>query len=78
MKLPTRQEFLNTPAGSDAKQELKAMVKNPTYDTSGSTSLRTNGGMSFVERHLDYLVRHPYLSPTTYISNLKIMIKTKR
>jgi hypothetical protein len=78
MRVPSQQEFLSTPAGVHARRELQAMVLNSSYRTDGSYDFPLGGGLTFEQRHLNYLVKHPYVSPVAYISNLKVMTKIKR
>lgn len=78
MRILSRQEFLSTPAGADAKRELQLMVKSSVYDTVGSYDLLTGRELTFVQRHINYLIKHPHVSPSAYISNLRIMTKIGR
>ncbi len=78
MRIISRQEYLKTPAGVDAKLELQHMVNSPAYDTSGSRDPQIGKELTFVERHLKYLIRHPYVSAAAYISNLRVMTKSGR
>lgn len=78
MRVLSQQEFLQTPAGVHAKQQLHHMVISPSYHTGGSRNPKKGQGLTFVERHLHYLMKHPYVSPDAYLSNLRIMTKAGR
>ncbi len=78
MRILNRQEFLETSAGVHAKRELQHMVTSSSYDTGGSQDPLVGLTLTFVERHLNYLMRHPYVSTEAYLSNLRIMTKVKR
>lgn len=78
MRILSPQEFLKTPAGADAQRQLRRLVSSSSYDTNGSYDPGAGRGLTFVERHLDYLMKHPHVSPTAYLSNLRIMTKTGR
>jgi len=78
MRVPSRQEFLKDPVGIDAKRELQRMVSSLSYNTSGSCDPRVGKGLVFVERHLGYLIKHPYVSPQSYLTNLRVMTKVNR
>ncbi|HEX5744381.1 MAG TPA: hypothetical protein VFX84_02945 [Candidatus Saccharimonadales bacterium] len=78
MRVPSQQEFLRTPAGVHAQRELKHMVSSRSYDTDGSLDPQIGKGQTFVERHLNYLIKHPYVAPAAYLSNLRIMTRSRR
>ncbi len=78
MRILSQQEFLKTPAGVDAQRELRLMVDSPSYDTKGSYASQTGMGLTFVERHLNYLMKHPYVTPAAYLANLRVMTRTSR
>lgn len=78
MQALTRKEFLKTYAGAQAKGELQYMVKSSVYSTNGSYDATTGRNLAFIDRHINYLAKHPYLSPVVYIVNLKVMTKVRR
>lgn len=78
MRVPSQQEFLKTPAGAQAKRDLRHMVISQIYDTSGTYDPQKGRGQIFVQRHLEYLIKHPYVSTSAYLSNLRVMTKVKR
>jgi hypothetical protein len=53
------------------------MVSSSAYDTGGLYNPKLGGGLQFVERHIAYLMKHPYVSPAAYLSNLRVMTRVK-
>lgn len=78
MRTVTRQEFLESPAGIQARRELQHMVNSSVYRTNERHNPQISHTSSFVERHLGYLIKHPQVSPMTYLSNLRVMLKIDR
>jgi hypothetical protein len=64
------------------KEELRSMVLSQGYITdSGFTTNRElypDNVIPFVEKHIDYLRRHPGIDPAQYIANLKIMTRLRK
>ena len=64
----------------DIRQELKIMEDDPALDTRVSL-VKTDGVsfnlMTFQEKHLAYLQKHPKTNPAPYLMNLKTMIKIR-
>lgn len=60
----------------EARVQLEALVSNSQYNT-GPLGFDQDTS-SFVDRHLYYLSMHPNTKLDGYISNLKIMLNTKR
>lgn len=78
MRIQNIEEFLKSPDGANAQKELKRIVASSSYNTSGSYNPGSGGGSVFIRRHLDYLLKHPQVSPDAYMSNLRIMTKINR
>ena len=78
MQIVTRKQFLETEAGALAKKELQLMVKSTTYNTHESYDVSVGRTLAFIDRHLNYLLKHPYVNPATYLSNLRVMTKLGR
>lgn len=78
MRVLSRQEFLGTPAGAQAQRDLHNMVSSAYYDTGGTCDPKKGVGLVFVKRHMDYLMKHPQVSPKAYLSNLRVMTKAHR
>lgn len=78
MQVITREEYLETVAGTEARKELQDMVNSVVYDTHDVYSATAGERQTFVERHLDYLAKHPATNLTVYVSNLRVMTKIKR
>lgn len=78
MRALTQQEFLESPAGIQAKRDLQDMVSSAVYITDARHDPYANRTAKFVERHINYLVKHPQIKPAAYLSNLRIMLRTGR
>ena len=64
----------------DIRQELVLMESNPELDTRVSLIRDETASVhliSFQEKHLSYLRQHPKVSPVSYLTNLKTMIKIR-
>ena len=75
MLVTTREQFLKTDAGASARLELMRMLKSPAYDTHVAYDVHVGRDMAFIDRHINYLVKHPYIKPLSYLSNLRAMTK---
>jgi hypothetical protein len=78
MKFVTREQFLESEAGTHARLELQHMSNSADYDTLGMRANQRGDKENFVERHISYLVKHPDVSPAVYLANLRVMTKSKR
>ncbi len=78
MRALSRQEFIKTPAGIQAKRELQYMVNSSEYKTNIRHNPQISQASPFVERHMSYLAKHPFISPAAYLSNLRVMLKASR
>lgn len=61
---------------SSARLALQQLVDNPQYET--DSSYFSGSELLFIDRHLWYLSTHPGINLTGYLSNLKLMTRTKR
>jgi len=78
MSVLTRAEFLDSEAGTRAKTELQHMVNSSVFETRDSYDPTIGSKQSFLDRHINYLVKHPYINPAAYLSNLRIMTRKTR
>jgi hypothetical protein len=78
MRILTTEEFAKTEAGVRAKVELQHMVNSTVYTTNSSYDASVGRKLAFFDRHMNYLAKHPYISPVVYISNLRVMTKASR
>lgn len=78
MQLLTREQFLQTDVGTSAVKELQRMTSSADYTTIKAYDPCVGHKQSFVDRHINYLVKHPHVSPLHYLSNLRVMTKVKR
>ena len=69
------QQFLDSQAAADLRDELVEMMENPSYNTRASYSALLNGDIDFVEKHMNYLSSHLSVDPSQYMSNLRLITK---
>ena len=76
-----RTNFFDSIEGKDVKRTLQLMAEDNSYATKPSYSADTlqykNNMMPFVDKHMNYLSKHPNLDPYHYISNLRLMTRVK-
>jgi hypothetical protein len=68
--------FLASEDGLWLKKELESMVSDPGYNTRSTYTTAAVGEQTFVDKHMEYMCRFPYINHRQYVSNLKL--KTKR
>lgn len=75
----TRNGFFETEEGRHVKEELQLLAESSQYNTasiySANSLLYPDNLIPFVDRHMDYLVKHPLLEPSKYLANLKLMTR---
>ncbi len=73
--------FVSDDEKADIKNLLTLLVENDTYNTKSSFSADSvrfpDGQISFVEKHMDYLMCHKGLNPYQYVSNLRLMTRIR-
>lgn len=78
MLIVTREQFLQTDSGALAQVELRRMVNSSAYNTRLSYDATVGRKLTFMDRHINYLVKHPAVNPIVYLSNLRVMTRIKR
>lgn len=77
----TRKGFSDTEEGRAIRAQLQAMVTSSGYITdssySANTSLYPDNRISFVDRHMEYLAKHPSVDASQYVVNIKLMTKAR-
>lgn len=70
-------DFFDTPEGQEIQAMLQLMDNSTEYVTAATYSPKSEtystNSMSFVEKHMAYLLSHPNLDAGQYVSNLRIM-----
>jgi hypothetical protein len=76
-----KSDFFDTQEGKDCKQILLTMVGDKKYCTEASYSanaeLYPDHLIPFVNKHMEYLRNHPSTNPQHYLSNLRLMTKSR-
>ncbi len=76
-----RSNFFETEEGIEILTMLRGMATNTVYNTESSYS--ANGEkhpdhlISFVEKHMNYLIMHPNLDAHQYLANLRLITRIK-
>lgn len=74
--------FFESPEGLEIVETLKVMAKDTSYNTksgySANNTLYPDNVMTFVDKHVNYLIKHPTMDPHHYISNLRLMTRIKK
>lgn len=76
-----RSDFITSEEGAAARDRLRAMSKDPIYQTGASYSanaqLHPDHLITFVDKHMAYLCAHPALDVEQYLSNLRLVTRLK-
>jgi hypothetical protein len=79
--LKSRSAFVDTEEGREIKLQLQQMAGSSSYNTTSSYSansvLYPDNLISFVDKHMNYLISHPSLEPSMYLANIKLMTKLR-
>ncbi|MEJ0072477.1 MAG: hypothetical protein WDN27_00040 [Candidatus Saccharibacteria bacterium] len=77
----SRAGFVDTEKGKEIRHELQLMTENDSYNTASSYSangvLYPGNRMSFVEKHMSYLVAHPLLDADQYLANVRLVTRVR-
>ena len=67
--------------GKEFVEALKKMALDTTYTTADSYSsdsvLHPDNLISFVDKHVEYVLSHPGTNPEHYVSNLRLMTRKR-
>lgn len=73
--------FLSSLAGAEVRKSLVAMSESATYNTqatySTDSTLYPDNLIPFVDKHMNYLSKHPATDPVQYLANLRLMTKVR-
>lgn len=76
-----KQDFFETAEGIELKKKLLQIQSSGLYETSSSYSPNTvlyeDNQRSFVDKHKDYILKHPHMDPNQYIANLQIITRRR-
>lgn len=74
--------FFTSPEGLEIVETLTVMAADATYNTrssySANSTLYPDNVMTFVDKHVNYLIKHPTMDPQQYISNLRLMTRVRK
>lgn len=76
-----KSDFFDTDEGLVLKAKLVAIQTSDHYQTSASYSpnsaVYADNLIPFVDKHVNYLLKHPQLDPEHYIANLQILTRRR-
>lgn len=79
--LKSRVGFADTDEGKKIKYELQRMTTDASFNTKSSYSsnsvLYPDNRISFVDKHMNYLISHPMLEPKQYLANIKLITRLR-
>jgi hypothetical protein len=77
----SRTNFISSEEGQEARTQLTNMLSNQDFNTrstySGNTEQYPDNVISFVEKHLNYLVKHPAVDVQQYLANVRLMTRIR-
>ena len=77
-----RVDFRTSEGGMRAIATLNVMVSDDSYVTEPSfiadSEKYPDNLIPFIDKHMNYLLSHPYINPDHYLSNLKLMSRLRR
>ncbi len=81
MSYKKRPNFYDTDEAKDVEESLIAMQKDERYKTVSSYSADSekhpDHQVTFVDKHMSYLHKHPDVNPQHYMANLKLKTKIR-
>ena len=72
---PAQQRFYASDDCATARQALQDLVDSPRYNT--DSNYFSSSELGFVDRHLYHLSTHPQTNLPGYLSNLKLMTRSR-
>lgn len=73
--------FIDSEEGKSFISELNRMASDSKYNTDSSYStnseLYPDNLIPFVNKHIDYIRKHPSMDPGQYLANLRLMTKVR-
>lgn len=78
-KTQRAQLFVKSEEGKAAYAELQRMVEDDGYNTLASFSpAAKDGHLAFIDKHMGYLCSHLDVVASQYLSNLRLITKTRK
>jgi hypothetical protein len=70
-------DYFETIDGLEILQALKSMARSEEYVTKESYTPHSEVLLTFVEKHQEFIRKHPNTNAQHYVSNLKIMCRRR-
>ncbi|MDB5186350.1 MAG: hypothetical protein JWL85_873 [Candidatus Saccharibacteria bacterium] len=81
MPLAKKTRSLSIEESAEIEATLRLMTQDIKYNTESSYSangeLYPDNSISFVDKHLNYITKHPSIDPQHYLSNLRLMTRLR-
>jgi len=79
--MKTRPKFFDTELGIRIEKALHEMTRDKSFNTASTYSADSetypDNLISFVDKHMTYLVAHPSLDAQMYVANLRLMTRKR-
>lgn len=76
-----RVDIYDSELGTEVLGTLQSMERNPVFRTVDEATrdleLYPSGIVPFVDKHMQYLHKHPLLNPEHYLANLRVKLKIR-
>ncbi|MGF7229523.1 MAG: hypothetical protein ACQR33_06125 [Candidatus Saccharibacteria bacterium] len=76
-----RPQFLDSEVGIEVERKLYLMTQDVAFNTGSSYSpdgeLYPDNLIPFVDKHMNYLCKHPAIDPAHYLANLRLMTRVR-
>jgi hypothetical protein len=73
----SQKKFLDSEEARLAREELRRMESDASYNTQPIYVTGLIQALPFVEKHMTYLSNRPKLDPQQYLANLRLMTRIK-
>ena len=70
-------DYFETPEGIEVLESLEDMAQSDEYFTHASYTPHSADLISFIEKHKEFIRKHPNTNAQHYVANLKIMCKRR-
>lgn len=70
-------DYFETVDGLEILKQLEAMCRSEEYITNDSYAPNSENLISFLDKHQEFIRKHPNTNAQHYVSNLKIMCRLR-
>lgn len=73
----TKVDYFETSEGEEILEALQLMCDSTEYVTGESYSPHSESLLTFIQKHQDFIRKHPNTDARQYVSNLRIMCRKR-